>query len=146
MQCENSLVDIHKNEIEKENTRICSNMLCNSVYLNCKWKCNLCRSKFTKNISNTLPVKPKQSSITGDKYLNLGQTKCSNHKPNKMREPILLNPNSYENIQYILKSLKENLNIGSGRHWTFIGCDGPPYCLASQLIERTQNYMTVCVC
>ena len=31
VQCENSLVDIHKNEIEKENTHICSNMLCNSV-------------------------------------------------------------------------------------------------------------------
>ena len=36
VQCENSLVDIHKNEIEKENTCICSNTLCNSVYVNCK--------------------------------------------------------------------------------------------------------------
>ena len=36
VQCENSLVDIHKNEIEKENTCICSNTLCNNVYVNCK--------------------------------------------------------------------------------------------------------------
>ena len=33
VQCENSLVDIRKNEIEKETTRICSNTLCNSVYV-----------------------------------------------------------------------------------------------------------------
>ena len=80
MQCENSLVDIRKNEIEKENIRICSNTLFNIVYV--------------KNLSNTQPVKPKQSSSTGDKYLNLSQTKRSNNKPNKMGELILLNPNS----------------------------------------------------
>ena len=107
-QCENSLVDIRKNEIEKENTCIWSNTLCNSVYVNCKWKCNLCGPKVTKNISKKLPVKPKQSS-TSDKYLNLGQTKCSNNKPSKIGESILLNPNSYESIEYIVKSLKENL-------------------------------------
>ena len=94
MSCENALVDIRENEIEKENTRLCSNMLCNIVYVNCKQKCDLCGSKVTKNISNTLPVKPKQSSSTGDKYLNLSQTKRSNNKPNKMGEPILLNPNN----------------------------------------------------
>ena len=31
VQCENSLVDIRKNEIEKENACNCSNTLCNSV-------------------------------------------------------------------------------------------------------------------
>ena len=42
VQCENSLVDMRKNEIEKETIRICSNTLCNSVYVNCKWECDLC--------------------------------------------------------------------------------------------------------
>ena len=93
VQCENFLVDIHKNEIEKENTCICSNTLCNSVYVNCKWKCDLCGSKVTKNISNTLPVKPKQSGSTVDKSLNFSQTKHGNNKSNKMGELILLNPN-----------------------------------------------------
>ena len=36
VQCENSMVDICKNETEKENSCICSNTLCNSVYVNCK--------------------------------------------------------------------------------------------------------------
>lgn len=90
---------------------------------------------------NILPVKPKQSSRIGDKHLDIGQTKQSNNKQNKMGEPVLLNPNSYENIDRILQSLKENLNIGSERHWTFIGCDGPPYSLASRLIER---YPKIC--
>ena len=102
--------------------------------------------KSHQNISNTLPVKPKQSSSTGDKYLNLGQTKCSNNRPSKMGETLPLNPNSYENIEYILKWLKENLNIGSARHWTFTGCDGPPYCLASRLIEQNPElYDWVCM-
>ena len=42
--------------------------------------------------------------------------------------------------------MKENLNIGSARHWTFTGCDGPPYCLASQLIEQNPElYDWVCM-
>ena len=69
-------------KIEKENTRICYNTLHNSVYVNCKRKCDLHGSKVTKNICNTLPVKPKSS--TGDKYLNLGQNKRSNNKPNNI--------------------------------------------------------------
>ena len=71
-------------KIEKENTRTCYNTLHNSVYVNCKLKCDLYGSKVTKNICNTLPVKPKQSSSTGDKYLNLGQNKRSNNKPNSI--------------------------------------------------------------
>lgn len=54
----------------------------------------------------------------------------------KVGEPILFNPNSYENLELILKQLKENLAIGRGREWTFVGCDGPPYCLANRLIDR----------
>lgn len=57
-----------------------------------------------------------------------------------MGEPILLNPNSYDNIKEILESLKVNLGIGKGKQWCYVGCDGPPYCLASRLIAKNPEY------
>ena len=53
-----------------------------------------------------------------------------------MAESVLLNPNSYENIEHILQSLKCFSKIGSDREWVFIGCDGPLYCLVERTIER----------
>ena len=52
-----------------------------------------------------------------------------------MVEPIFLNPNSFENIKLILNKLKVTLEIGSTREWSYVGCDGPPYVIASKLIE-----------
>ena len=49
---------------------------------------------------------------------------------------MLLNPNSYKNIVRIISLLKANLEIGRSHQWTVVGCDGPPYCLASCIIER----------
>ena len=49
---------------------------------------------------------------------------------------MLLNPNSYENLVRIISSLKVNLEIGRSCQWTVVGCDGPPYCLASRIIEH----------
>ena len=54
-------------------------------------------------------------------------------------EPILLNPNSYENIEKNLSELKANRKIGDEREWTLLGCDGPPFCIASHLIERNPD-------
>ena len=47
-----------------------------------------------------------------------------------------MNPNSYENIDKILKA---NLKIGDEREWTLLGCDAPPFCIASHLIERNPD-------
>ena len=52
-----------------------------------------------------------------------------------MAEPIFLNPNSYDNIKLILDQLKVTLDIGGKREWSYVGCDGPPYVIASRLIE-----------
>ena len=52
-------------------------------------------------------------------------------------EPILLNPNSYESIDKTLPELKANLKIGDYCEWLLLGCDGPPFCIASCLIERS---------
>ena len=39
----------------------------------------------------------------------------------------------------ILHDLKENVEIGKAREWSYVGCDGPPYCLASRLIEEDKT-------
>ena len=57
----------------------------------------------------------------------------------KVGEPVLLNPNSYINIEKILDQLKENVEIPKSRKWSYVGCDGPPYCLASRLIEEAND-------
>ena len=59
--------------------------------------------------------KLNRSSAKGEKYINLGEKKNTNLCPVSVGEPILLNPNSYENLVQILDSLKENLAIGRER-------------------------------
>ena len=50
----------------------------------------------------------------------------------KVGEPILENPNSYVSIKRILAELKK-------RQWVFLGCDGPPYCLANRIIDESDS-------
>ena len=56
-----------------------------------------------------------------------------------MAETIFLNPNSYENITSVIDTLKISLQIGVKREWSFIGCDGPPYVIASRLIDEDKS-------
>ena len=78
----------------------------------------------------------QQTTSCREKYIHLGEKKNINNRPQQVGEPILVNPNSYVNVKEILETSKENLGIGKTREWTYIGCDGPPYCLASRLIEQ----------
>ena len=50
-----------------------------------------------------------------------------------MAEPISLNPNSYDNIKLVLNEL---LGIGEKREWSYVGCDGPLYVIASRLVDE----------
>ena len=65
---------------------------------------------------------PKKS-LFDCKYLSIGESIQSNAKSLKMKEPILLNPNSYDNIKEILESLKVNLGIGKGKQWCYVVMD-----------------------
>ena len=56
-----------------------------------------------------------QTSTNEDEYLALGNKVSSNTKERKIGEPVLFNPNSYENIVRIISSLKANLEIGRSR-------------------------------
>ena len=53
--------------------------------------------------------------------------------------PILSNPDSYKNIHQILKQLQIFAIICIVREWVFIGCDGPPYCLTSRIVESSPD-------
>ena len=55
----------------------------------------------------------------------------------KMGEPVMVNPNSYTNIEIILDELKNQLI--NERKWVILGCDGPPYNLASRIIENAES-------
>ena len=58
-----------------------------------------------------------------------------------MTEPIFLNSNSYENITSIIDTLKISLQIAVKREWSFRGCDGPPYVIASRLIDEDNDWV-----
>ena len=51
-------------------------------------------------------------------------------------EPILLNANSYQNIDSVLQSFKDILRNGEEREWAVLGFKGRPFCLNSRVIEK----------
>ena len=53
-----------------------------------------------------------------------------------MGEPILVNPNSFKNLETILDQLHENIIENSEREWLFVGADGPPYCLMRRVLKQ----------
>ena len=67
---------------------------------------------------------------------NYGQKRIKNNPLMKIGEPVLINPNSFVNIEQILNEYKETHDIGSKRQWVFIGCDGVQNCrIASKIID-----------
>ena len=72
------------------------------------------------------------SDLSTEKYIKLSKQSHNNLKVYQMGEPILLYPNSSNNLADILDTLKKNLDISAIREWTYIGCDGPPCFLASR--------------
>ena len=41
-----------------------------------------------------------------------------------------------KNMVQLLEHIGQHAGIGTKRKWVFVGCDGPPYCLASRLIDE----------
>ena len=75
-------------------------------------------------------------SIASRYYLPIKVDNNQNKKEISMTEPIFLNPNSYENIKLILNELNKMLGIGEKNEWSYVGCDGPPYVIASTLADE----------
>ena len=70
------------------------------------------------------------------KFINVGQKGLRNPTKISTCEPIMVNPNSFENIVVILNDIKKrtiNEDADVGRKWVFVGADGPPYCLMRRI-------------
>ena len=123
------------NVLSKKYNRICSNKNCKREFDNLKRKCDKCSSKVVAKVINN------SSTFYGDEKvfseINVGQDSNLKKKTDCiMGEPICVNPNSYENIEHILNEMKSICDISDKREWVFLGCDGPPYCYASRIIEQ----------
>ena len=56
-----------------------------------------------------------------------------------MTKPILLNPNSYKNIESTLKEIRNIVNIDVDQKWVFVVCNDLPYCLSLRIVESKPN-------
>ena len=129
----------------KRSAKICLNSDCKNEYDNTlKRKCDVCGSQIVSN-------KTEGSQFRNTEYfskanVDIGQVLNMNKLEAVVGEPVLANTNSYASLKQIMSELKENHNIGFGREWTFLGCDGPPYCLANRIIdENPGEYDWVCL-
>ena len=100
---EGNKIDKRVEYLNKSALHICTNNCCNKEFTTCKRKCNLCGSKVvTVNISCSTDDLENQTSFVGSKYLFIDNKIGNNNKSMMIGELILLNPNSYENIDKIL--------------------------------------------
>ena len=98
-----------------------------------KRKCDKCGSQVAKRASeNTIFHAPNQAATA--KTNTFGANVNKNSVKVSVGEPIMVNPNSYANCKVILNEMKPRL-ISNDRKWAILGCDGPPYCLASRIIQ-----------
>lgn len=112
-------------------TRICNE--CGDLHLPRKQKCS-CGGKVVA--IQTSSANPHSFHNKFPKYLHIGEILNFNPSDTSLNEPIMLNPNSFENIKAILDILKVALiDSSNGRKWTFIGADGPPYTIMRRIIE-----------
>ena len=96
--------------------RICSDACFNKKIDTCKRQCDSCGSKVISFNGNADTGQKKQTSCKGQKYIDVGNKLGKNNKKLLIGVPILLNLNSYENIENILLELKLNLKIGTERN------------------------------
>ena len=93
-------------------TRVCSS--CGTLYRARKLLCDHCKgSVVAREISNVQDDNEDGSVLP--KYFNVGEVNLDNRTHISMGEPVLVNPNSYQNIKIILDKLKERyIKEGSG--------------------------------
>ena len=131
---ENLIVkEIYDLELPSSN-RCCSH--CNKVFYNRKVKCDDCGNVISKikKADNSNESAPSLKAMP--KYFEIGEINGPNHVQISMGEPILVNPNSFKNLETILDQLHENIIENSEREWLFVGADGPPYCLMRRLLKQ----------
>lgn len=84
--------------------------------------------------------------MQNQRYVDSGNEIENNNKKLFIGETILLNSNSFKNIEKILLKIKSNLTIGTQRKWMLLGCDSSPSYIANQIIEQNpgkQDWVSV---
>jgi hypothetical protein len=112
-------------------TRRCTNEQCLKPFDSLKRKCD-CGSPIRKVSVEIARVTANNQLL--NRSFDFGATEHKYRATITMGEPVLVNPNSYVNVK-VLDNMKDFLITGD-RKWTFIGSDGPPFCLASRIIEK----------
>ena len=116
-------------------TRKCTNEECGKTFDVPKRKCDVCFSKVEKQVKSIerLTGQKQKLSHSFDFDVDVNQNKAEL----KMRRPIICNPSSYESVATILDSFKQQMD--TNKQLTILGCDGPPYCLASRNIDNDRE-------
>ena len=117
--------------------RICSNDSCSEPYDTLKRKCDLCGSKVVKKNMPEVVLSNTETLVTS-KENSFFTTVVKNDAELKVGEPVMANPNSYDSVKLVLDQL-QNYIMTNDRKWSVLGCDGPPYCLASRIIESNPD-------
>lgn len=127
---------IHK-EIDSLNndhlTRACDE--CGKLFPPRKTKCDSCGSHVSA-LSNLNDTHYDDFSNPLPKFLQIGQKCVKNTCEIGSFEPVLVNPNSFESVECVLKHVKEHsidVDSPNGRKWIFCGADGPPACLMRRI-------------
>ena len=140
-----TILAIVQNEADDVTMQVKSNNMAGRQCLNCfkefrgsKRKCDSCNGQ-------VVAVSPQDVAyVEGkewpkEKSFQLGQTSKLNESKMKVGEPLMHNPNSYETVRKVLSEMAGSHGIGAERSWAFLGCDGPPYVLASRIIEENET-------
>ena len=123
----------NKTAAKQVSSRRCINKQCSKSFDSLKRKCDSCGSIIQKVPTVNVRVTTHQRLL--NRSFDFDVTEHRNSSTINMGEPILVNPNNYDSVRKVLHHMKDLLITG-GRHWTFLGSDGPPFCLASRIIEN----------
>ena len=117
---------------------LCSNDSCGKRFSSMKRKCDECSSPVITQTKEERFVAPEGFGLL--KTTDIGQKVNINKPAITMGEPVLVNPNSFETVKAVLDEYKLIHKIGTdSRQWVLLGCDGPPYRLASKIIEENKS-------
>ena len=102
--------------------------------------CTSCKGKLVKIFPDLTPMLKGKKAVDPYVYLENIIEKEENDCVVVTGEPEMLNPNSYEAIAEIIRSIGQKLGItryGAGkREWVFMECDGGIYIIAEKLISN----------
>ena len=129
--------DVEENIVVRTSwTRKCSNPACGKCFTTLKRKCDLCFSKVLTSEKEIVRLSSNKQ-VTCREY-TFDSDVIPNQVSLKMGEPSMVNPNSYTTVETVLADLKIQ-HINEERKWAILGWDGPPYNLASRIIESNKE-------